>query len=129
MSINDESNVMSTFYYRGELNDGCLNIDYEPSFFDALQLLHPQPSKSFHIVPLRRNTILRFNYIDDDTRKPIQYLFDFEVGIILVEELEQLGDPRYLSCFLIKEGRKVSYMAIPPKAKKGAKIRNSLQGN
>lgn len=123
MSINDESQVMSTFYYRGELSDGCLNIDYQPSFFDALNLLHPQPPNTFHIVPLRKNAILRFHYEENNTKKPIQYMFDFDIGMILVEKLEKVGDPRYLSCFLIKEGRKVSYMAIPPKKKKGAKIK------
>ncbi|WNS75241.1 hypothetical protein RRV45_20585 [Bacillus sp. DTU_2020_1000418_1_SI_GHA_SEK_038] len=107
--------LAASFYFcRERSSKEHLNINYQPGFFDALKLINLQKPKSYQKVPLRKKTILRFYYLENNIQQFIDYLFDFKKGSIEVRKPETIADYRYLSCFLIKEGNKVSYMAYRP---------------
>lgn len=119
----------SLFFYRREpVCERCLNINYQPSFSDALTIIGPLPTIPYQRVPLRSNTTLSFYHIENNIKKPIHYLFNLNNGYIQVKKTERRADPRYLSCFLIKEGNKVSYMLYPHTNETPAKIKKQPPG-
>ena len=125
MLFKKEDRLAATFYFCREDSDKeHLNINHQPGFFDALKLIHLQKPKSYQQVPLRKKTILRFYYLENNTQQSIDYFFDFKEGSIeVLRKPETMADYRHLSCFLIKEGNKVSYMAYRPNAPKKAAIK------
>ncbi|MEH7123527.1 hypothetical protein V7127_09745 [Bacillus sp. JJ1773] len=124
MSFKKENKLAASFYFcREQFSKKHLNINYQPGFFDALKLINLQKPKSYQKVPLRKNTILRFYYLENNTQQSIDYLFDFKKGSIEVRKPRTISaNYRYLSCFLIKEGNRVSYMAYRPNAPKKVAI-------
>ncbi|KAB2336832.1 hypothetical protein F7731_09220 [Cytobacillus depressus] len=100
-----------------------LNINHQPGFFDALELLNPRKPKSYRKIPLRKKTRLRFYYLENNIKKPIHYQFNLKKGFIAINKSAKAGDHRYLSCFLIKEGSKVSYMVNWPNEKEKVPIK------
>ncbi|WP_066296931.1 hypothetical protein [Bacillus sp. FJAT-29937] len=133
MPFKKENNLTASFYFCRELfSQQHLNINYQPGFFDALKLIHLQKPNPYQKVPLRKNTILRFYYLENNTQQSIDYLFDFKKGSIEVRKPETISaNYRHLSCFLIKEGNRVSYMAYRPNAPRKVAIKKqppSLDG-
>lgn len=117
MRFNEEGKLTTIYFLREQSNNHYLNINHQPSFFDALELINPKKPVTYKKIPLRKKTILRFYYIENNIKRSIYYLFNLKKGFIQIKKTEQASDHRYLSCFLMKEGNKVSYMIYWPKEK------------
>lgn len=117
----EEDREAGYLYYKVKENN--LNIYHQPSFFDALQLIQPQEDKSYQRVPLGKNTSLMFQYTKDFERKSIQYDFDFINGQIAIKDTADKQTYQLLSCFVIKEGCRVTYLTQKPNTPLHAKIK------
>ncbi|MBU8881095.1 hypothetical protein BGM26_19415 [Bacillus sp. FJAT-29790] len=121
----EESEIAGSLYFKGAHSKGnYLSIHHQPSFFDALQLTKPQESKPYQRIPLSKNTSLIFQYTENCLKKSVHYKFDLKNGSIQIKEADNQAEHRFLSCFLIKEGKRVTYMAYRPNCPEKAKIKN-----
>lgn len=96
-----------------------LNTNHQPSFFDALQLIQLQSSKSYHRIPLRSHTSLTFN----DKEMFLHYKFNFLFGQVAINAGDKSPTYQLLSCFIIKEGSKVTFLTQKPNKPEYAKIK------
>ena len=133
MSSEDGNEILGSFYFKPDgVNEVELNIKYKPGFLDALQLICEKDSKQYRKVPLMKNTSLIFQYTDGNSKKLIRYKIDLEKNTIQIKDGEKDAGNRHFSCFLIGDGKRISYMVNKPNTKdKTASINkpHSLDGH
>ncbi|MFE8698106.1 hypothetical protein ACFYKT_17320 [Cytobacillus sp. FJAT-53684] len=118
--------IMSSLYFNGIRQEGnYLKIHNHPTFFDALQLLRTQSSKSYQRIPLRKNSILYFYYTEDQIQQSARCKIDLINRSIRMDS-EHPGKYSFLSCFLIKERNHVMYLTHKPNLTEKAKVKNQL---
>ncbi|MBN6885080.1 hypothetical protein ACUXCC_000214 [Cytobacillus horneckiae] len=92
------------FFKRGE---NQININHQPTFYDALQLIKRPEISTYHKLPIKKNTPIILHYIK---KQPPQYKLEFEKKILFVHDVHAGDLLKFLSCFLIKDGERVTYM-------------------
>ncbi|MBN8201913.1 hypothetical protein [Bacillus sp. NTK034] len=98
-----------------------LNTNHQPSFFDALQLIQLQNNKSYQRIPLRSHTSLTFNDMENDKERLLHY--KFKLGQVAINAGDNNPTYQLLSCFIIKEGSKVTFLTQKPNKPEYAKIK------
>lgn len=117
----EEGSETSFLYFKGDqTNNNYLKIDRQPSFFDALQLIKPKPTKPYQRIPLSKNTSHIFHHNENFVKKFVHYEFDLKNNSIYIKDTDKQSEHHFLSFFLIKEERRVTYMAHRPKSSKKA---------
>ncbi|KAF0819721.1 hypothetical protein KIS4809_1582 [Bacillus sp. ZZV12-4809] len=104
-------------YFKTE--NKCLNTNHQPSFFDALQLIKLQNNKSYQRIPLRSHTSLMFN----DMERTLHYKFNLLLSQVAINAGNKKPTYELLSCFIIKEGSKVTFLTQRPNKQEYAKIK------
>ncbi|WP_394581198.1 hypothetical protein [Cytobacillus firmus] len=107
-----------TGYLYFQTENKNLNTSHQPSFFDALQLIKLQNNKSYQRIPLRSHTSLMFI----DTERTIHYKFNFLLSQVAINAGDKKPTYQMLSCFIIKEGSKVTFLTQMPNKPEYAKI-------
>ncbi|MDM5228224.1 hypothetical protein QUF73_19045 [Cytobacillus sp. NJ13] len=108
-----------TGYLYFQTANKSLNTNHQPSFFDALQLILLQNNKSYQRIPLRSHTSLTFN----DMERFLHYKFNFLFGQVAINAGDKNPTYQLLSCFIIKEGSKVTFLTQKPNKHEYAKIK------
>ncbi|MDQ0269223.1 hypothetical protein [Cytobacillus purgationiresistens] len=97
------------FYFIGKKKN-LMDINHQPSFFDALHLIKRPETASYQRLPLRKNTPLILHYTKDHHLKSVNYKIHPTRQALLIQDMQE-GDVSSLSsCFLIKEGECVAYV-------------------
>ncbi|KON86163.1 hypothetical protein AF332_04545 [Sporosarcina globispora] len=110
-----------TGYLYFQTANKSLNIHHQPGFFDALQLIQLQNNKSYQRIPLRSHTSLTFSDMDNDKERLLQY--KFKLGQVAISTGDKNPAYQLLSCFIIKEGSKVTFLTQKPNKPEYAKIK------
>lgn len=112
-------NGEETGYLYFQTENKSLNTNHQPSFYDALQLLKLQNNKSYQRIPLRTQTSLLIN----DTERTLHYKFNFFLSHVAINAGNKKPSYQLLSCFIIKEGSKVTFLTQKPNKPEYAKIK------
>ncbi|AIE61512.1 hypothetical protein [Bacillus methanolicus] len=93
-------------------------IAQSPGFFDALQLSRNSAQTSYYILPLDTHTSVTVNFNENRQNKAVQFTFNCHKQKILINEkagtISEATAYKLLSCFLIKNGKKLMYLTFPP---------------
>lgn len=99
-------------------------IVHPPGFFDALQLSRNSFRTSYRILPLRTQTRVTVNFVENQQFKAVQFTFNIHNQKILINEkagkISRATAYKLLSCFLIKNGNKLLYLTFPPSDRENA---------
>ncbi|EWG12097.1 hypothetical protein [Cytobacillus firmus] len=112
-------NGEETGYLYFQTENESLNTKHQPSFFDALQLIKLQNNKSYQRIPLRSQTSIMIN----DTERILHYKFNFLLSQVAIKAGNKNPTYQLLSCFIIKEGSKVTFLTQKPNKPEYAKIK------